>query len=182
MYSSTPADEPKKKKKIFRKGGADNEVDGRRTDIDKLDGGDFGLEPAEGRVELRVAREFPEAAEDGGHGVLEGGAGALVGRDEPLFEAVGGRDALGGGEAGAAVDELCGVLEGAAAGVVKGDVVDEAAFDHQVRLFEVGDVVGPGRGDRLQLFGRGEAHAELDALEDFALCGWGEVVVFDCGG
>ena len=94
---------------------------------------------------------------------------------------MGGRDALGGGEAGAAVDELGGVLEGAAARVVKGDVVDEPALDHQVRLFEVGDVVGPGRGDRLQLFGGGEAHAELDALEDFALCGWGEVVVFDWG-
>ena len=122
---------------------------GRRTDVDKLDGRDFGPEAAEGRVELLVAREFPEGLERLGHGVLEGRAGALVGRGEPLFEFVRGGDALCAGEACAAVHELGGVLEGAAAGVVEGDLVDEAAVDHQVCLFEVGDVVGPGRGDRL---------------------------------
>ena len=153
----------------------------RRTEVDKLDGRDFGPEPAEGRVERLLARDFPEPFEHLGHRVLKRGGGPLVGRGEPLFELVRGRDALCAGEARAAVHELGGVLERAAAGVVEGDEVDEAAVDHEVRALEVRDVVRPGRGDRLQLFGGGEAHAELDALEDFALRGWGEVVVFDCG-
>ena len=131
----------------------------RRTDVDKLDGRDFGPESAEGRIELLVAREFPKGLERLGHRVLERCAGPLVRRGEPLFELVRGRDALCAGEARTAVHELGGVLEGAAAGVVEGDLVDEAAVDHQVCLFEEGDVVCPGRGDRLQLFGCCEAHA-----------------------
>ena len=142
MYNSTPADD--RKNKIEWNLFCFSEGRGVRTDVDKLDGGDFGLEPAEGRVELPVRREFPEAAEHVRHGVLEGRAGALVRSSEPFFEPVCGRDALCGGEAGAAVHELGGVLEGAAAGVVEGDVVDEPAFDRQVGLFEVRDVVCPG--------------------------------------
>ena len=124
-----------------------------RTDEDKLDGRDLRLEAAEGGVELLAAGELPETVEGGRHGVLEGGTGPLVRRHEPLFEFGGGGDALGGGEPRAAVHELRGVVEGAAAGVVKVDEVDESAVDRHVRFFEVRDVVRPGRGDGLQLFG-----------------------------
>jgi len=53
----------------------------------------------------------------------------LIQCSEPLFELGGAQDALGSRDPGAAVDKLGGVLEGAAAGVVKGDVVDEATVD-----------------------------------------------------
>ena len=130
-----------------------------RTDEDEFDGRNLGLELAERRVELLVARELPQAIEDGRHGVLERRARPLVRRREPLFEFGGRGDALCGRESGAAVHELGGVLERATAGVVERDLVHEPAVDRQVRLFQVGDVVRPGRRDRLQLFGRRQAHA-----------------------
>jgi hypothetical protein len=125
----------------------------RRTDVDKLDGRDLRLEAAERGVELLAAGELPQTVEHGRHGFLECGAGPLVRRHEPLFELGGGRDALCGGEPRTAVHELRGVVERAAARVVEVDEVDEAAVDRHVRLFEVRDVVRPGRRDGLQLFG-----------------------------
>lgn len=129
-----------------------------RTDEDKLDGRDLRLEFAEGRVEFLVAREFPQAIEDGRHGVFERRARSLVGRREPLFEFGGRGDALCGREPGAAIHELRGVEERAAAGVVERDLVHEPAVDRQVGLLEMRDVVRPGRRDRLELFGRRQAH------------------------
>jgi len=130
-----------------------------RTDEDKFDGRNLGFELAERRVELRAARKFPQAIEDGGHGVFERRARSLVERHEPLFEFGGGGDALCSRESRATVHELRGVQERAAAGVVECDLVHEPAVDRQVRLFEVRDVVRPGRRDRLELFGRRQAHA-----------------------
>ena len=113
---------------------------------------------------------------------MKRGAGTLVGGHEPFFEFGRGRHALGGGEPSAAIHELRDVLERATARVVERDLVHEPAVDCHVRLFEVGDIVRPGGGDGLELFGGGQAYAELDALEDFALGGGGEVAVFDLVG
>ena len=96
-----------------------------------------------------AACDLPEATEDGAHGIAEGGAGTVVGRREPLLELGCGRDALGGGDPRAAVDELRDVLERTAARVVERDRVDEPAVDRHVCLLEVRDVVRPGRRDRL---------------------------------
>ena len=131
----------------------------RRTDVDKLDRRNFSLHPAKGRIQLLALRKLPQAREHGGHRVLERGARPLVGRREPLVELGGRRDALLGGEPRAAEHELRRVLERAPTRVIKGDVVHEPAVDRHVCLFEVGDVVRPGRGDRLQLFGCRQAHA-----------------------
>ena len=104
-------------------------------------------------------RKFPQTIEDCRHSVFERGAGALVGCREPLFELGGGGDALCGWESGAAENELSGILKCAAAGVVECDLVHEPTVDRQVRLFQVRDVVRPGRRDRLELFGRRQAYA-----------------------
>ena len=101
----------------------------KHTNVDKLHRGDFGFKRAERGTEFLATREFPKPTEHGRHGVLERGAGGLILGREPFFQFGCGGDTLGGWEAGTAEYELRGVLERAAAGVVEGDFVDQAAVD-----------------------------------------------------